>query len=75
MKKIIILMVLVLYSGCATYTKNVADKYCEKSISQTGQVRETYFIKIKVQSVHFVDKAVNKDEFEKINIGDKIGLY
>lgn len=74
MKKIII-MALVLYSGCATYTKNVADKYCEKSISQTGQVLETYFIKIKVQSVHFVDKSISKDDFEKINIGDKIGLY
>lgn len=75
MKNIIIIIVLVLYSGCATYTKNVADKYCEKSISPTGQVREAYFIKIRVQSVHFVDKAVNKDEYDKINVGDQIGLY
>lgn len=75
MKKIIMIMVLVLSSGCATYTKNVSDKYCEKSISPNGQVEEEYFIKIKVQSVHFVDRHVSKEEFDKIKIGDNIGLY
>ena len=75
MKNIIIITLLLSSIGCASYHKTVANKHVEKNISQSGEISEQYFVTIEIKATHYRIKGVPKKEYDKINIGDNVGLY